>query len=129
MLAWMIHGLTGYATDTGEPGQSHDKWATGTNYTWTSQENLELTECCHNNRSKQERIHDTYEGTTNGLKMDIHTNYKTSCYPMLQCSKEEAALTTFTETDTSLGVELLSAISSMWMISRCMLRVNKTLTS
>lgn len=75
------------------------------------------------------RIHDTYEGIMNGQKMDIHTNCETPVYLMRQCSKEEAALTTSTETDTSLGVELLSALSSMWMTSSCMLRVNKTSTS
>lgn len=107
MLAWMIHGLTRYATDTGEPGQSHDKWATGTNYTWTSQENLELMECCHNNISnKREYMTHVREPRMDRRWTFIHTNYKTSGYPMLQCSKEEAALTTSTETDTSLGVEL-----------------------
>lgn len=37
--------LTLPAPDVGEPGQSGDKWATGTGYSWTRYENREVLEC------------------------------------------------------------------------------------
>lgn len=45
ILVWTLPRLTGSRPNAGEPGQTDNKWAIGTNYTWTRQENPELMEC------------------------------------------------------------------------------------
>lgn len=45
MLIRMLPGSTMFASDVGEPGQSDDMGATGTNHTWRGQETLELMKC------------------------------------------------------------------------------------
>lgn len=37
MLAWTSPGLRRSASDVQESGQSDNKWATGTNHSWTRQ--------------------------------------------------------------------------------------------
>lgn len=45
--AQTLPGLTRSAPDVGKPGQSDDKWTTGTRprHLWTREENMELLEC------------------------------------------------------------------------------------